>query len=145
MKENAIITLVGKNFAKKGRQFIHGGKADPCRGCEYEDVCIGNLEKGRRYRINNIREVAHDCPVHKGGVKVVEVVEPPIKSLVKPKKAMVGSKITYESLNIECNDYEEYVNPEGLKDGDKCKVLNHGKKVSCNGKRFMIVELKRLK
>ncbi len=144
MKEDKIITLVGKGLAEEGREFISGGEADPCRECEYEDVCIGNVEKGRRYRITKVRDVNHQCPVHKGGVKVVEVMEPSIKALVEPKKAMVGSKITFNTLDSECTNYEEYLNPEGLRDGDKCKVLNHGKKVSCNGKRLIIVELKRI-
>ncbi len=143
MNKDKIVTLVGKSFAKKGREFIHSGEADLCSKCEYVDVCMGNLDDGRRYKITKVRDVEHECPVH-GQVKVVEVVEPTIEAAIKPKKAMVGSTVTYESIDIECDEHDDLISPSGIKDGDKCKILDHESKITCNDKVFIIVKLKRL-
>jgi len=74
-KEEKIITMVGVKQARKGFEFLHESPSEKCEKCKYYRVCIGNLEAGRVYRIVGLREKTFPCPLHEGGVRVVEVVE----------------------------------------------------------------------
>ncbi|PJB22268.1 MAG: hypothetical protein CO114_00925, partial [Euryarchaeota archaeon CG_4_9_14_3_um_filter_38_12] len=67
-----LVTLVGEKIAKKDNEFIYIGSLPECRGCKLKTVCF-NLDEGRRYKITNIRDIHHDCKIHEGGVRIVEV------------------------------------------------------------------------
>src|SRR5665648_1194397 len=81
--DDIIITLIGTKLAKVGSEFVYKGPADDCDPCRIKNVCL-NLRKGAKYRIVNLRPgVVHNCEIHDGGVKTVEVVETPIKANVE--------------------------------------------------------------
>ncbi|OKY79142.1 MAG: putative metal binding protein [Candidatus Methanohalarchaeum thermophilum] len=118
------VTLVGKRISDVGTEFVFYGSASECESCGLKNSCI-NLEEGKKYRIVGKRETnERECSVHAGGVEVVEVIESPVIATVKSNKAIEGSKITYEM--IECNnrkcDMHRICQPEGIEDGDKCKI-----------------------
>ncbi|NQE05000.1 hypothetical protein C5S32_03920 [ANME-1 cluster archaeon GoMg1] len=116
------VTLVGAKLAKAGDEFIFLGLPEKCEECKLKKSCA-NLEVGRRYRIEHVRdEIKHDCYIHEDGVRVVEVTEPPLKVAIDAKHAVKGAKIVF---NPAVADYEEsdLCHPTGLKEGDRCIIL----------------------
>jgi len=125
MEEGRIVTLVGARLANVGDEFIFLGASEKCESCKLKKSCT-NLEVGGRYRIEHIRNgIKHDCYIHEDGVRVVEVIEPPIKVAIEAKRALKGSKIVFEPADCEETDYElfELCHPSGLKAGDRCTIL----------------------
>ncbi len=123
MEGGRIVTLIGEKQAKEGEEFIFMGPAKRCDGCRLKKACA-NLEVGRRYRVERIREgMKHECPIHEGGVCVVEVTEPPIKAIIEAKQAVKGSKIVFKTLDCEPS-LSDLCHPPGLMNGDKCTVLD---------------------
>ncbi len=121
---DTMITLVGSRLAKKGEDFVFLGESRECQKCKLKKTCL-NLETGRKYRITEIKNnTIHECSIHDTGVLAVEVMPSPIVALIDSKKAIAGAKIVYE--RPKCTEVEEelqdLVNPEGIKNGDKCTV-----------------------
>ena len=118
---NVIITLIGSRVAKEGEDFIFLGESRECQKCKLKRTCL-NLESGRKYKVMKVRSNT----VHDGGVLAVEVESSPILAAIDSKKAIKGAKISYEKP--KCEEYDDSVydlmNPEGIKDKDKCTVLN---------------------
>jgi hypothetical protein len=52
------VTLIGKELAKNGLEFIYEGMIDECTPCRLNKAC-NNLLKGRRYRIVGVRPTGH--------------------------------------------------------------------------------------
>jgi uncharacterized protein (UPF0179 family) len=126
MEEGKIVTLVGATLANVGDEFIFLGASEKCEECRLKKSCT-NLEVGRRYRIERVRnEIKHDCYIHEGGVRVVEVIEPPVKVAIEAKLALKGAKIVFDSVDCEETDYElfDLCHPLGLKEGDRCTILD---------------------
>ncbi|HML06390.1 MAG TPA: UPF0179 family protein [Methanobacterium sp.] len=120
-----MITLIGKSLAEKGVKFIHYGPSAECEACRFKSTCIDSLEEGRMYIINDVKETEHPCPIHEGGkVKVVDVQRAEIKALVDSKKAFEGSMVIFEfpECDKECT-MRDLCFPEGLFEGDKCKIV----------------------
>ncbi len=40
-----MITLIGKDLAKKGNEFIFYGSVDECENCRFKASCVDSLEK----------------------------------------------------------------------------------------------------
>ena len=40
-----MITLIGKDLAKKGNEFIFYGSVDECESCRFKASCVDSLEK----------------------------------------------------------------------------------------------------
>ena len=70
-----VITLVGKRQARVGNEFVYMGRTDKCIDCPLRKVCCDKLEPDRVYKVISVREREHDCPIHEGGVQLVEVEE----------------------------------------------------------------------
>ena len=124
MDGGKIVTLVGAKLAKVSDEFIFLGASEKCEDCKLKKSCI-NLEIDRRYRIEKIRgEIKHDCQIHEDGVRVVEVIEPPIKVAIDTKLALKGAKIVFEPVDCKKADYElfDLCQPMGLKKGDRCTI-----------------------
>ena len=124
-KGKPIITLVSVSQAKVGLTFINRGASQKCKECEFYKVCVGNLEVNRVYKIVKIRDRSLPCSLYETEMKVVEVVEAEIDAVISSRVAVEGAIITYQ--NPEC-DIQECENrgicfPEGLFDGDRCKIL----------------------
>ncbi len=125
-----MITLIGETLAIKGHKFIHCGPSSECEKCRFKSTCIDSLEEGRMYIITDVKETEQPCPIHEGGkVKVVEVERADINALIDSKKAFEGSMIQIEfpECDKECT-MMDLCFPEGLYEGDKCKIVkNNGK------------------
>jgi len=59
-----MITLIGKDLAKKGNEFIFYGSVDECENCRFKASCVDSLEKNRKYKIIDVRDNEQKCPVH---------------------------------------------------------------------------------
>ena len=118
------VTLIGEKQAKEGRMFLFVGPLTECRDCKLKTVCF-NLEEGRTYIITSVRNVHHDCRVHEGGVRVVEVEKAPIRTAVPPRNALEGTTLNWEDkscLNVGCHHYH-LCGPKGMKPGEKYRVV----------------------
>lgn len=121
---DSIITLIGPDLTKEGLEFIFEGEAPECNTCRLKNTCM-SLEKGRRYQISKIlNDTVHDCPLHDGGARVVEVVKAPIIAAIDSKNAVKGAKIKYSAPKCDEPGSEIYdlCHPLGLKNGDKCTI-----------------------
>ena len=125
-----MITLIGKDLAKKGNEFIFYGPANECNDCRFKSSCVGNLEEGRKYKIVDIKDNEQKCLIHAENVVIpVEVERSEIALLTESKSIFEGSTVTYNAP--ECDEYCDFHDlcfPDGLKENDKCIVLgNEGK------------------
>lgn len=140
------VTLVDKENAQKDFEFLHMGMAEECLACILRKACVENLEKGRKYRIVQVMDKEHQCPIS-GPTMVVKVMESEILSAIEKKKAITGAKIKYAPVdceNIFCEDYK-FCRPEGLKEGDEVQVTEVIRSLNCSdGKEFSLVKLKRV-
>jgi uncharacterized protein (UPF0179 family) len=90
----STVTLVGRELAAEGEEFVYRGEAPGCEGCPYRDQCL-NLVEGGRYRVVSVREGGQplDCAVHAGGEVVAVEVEPASTTVNVPtRRAYAGSK-----------------------------------------------------
>ena len=125
-----MITLIGKELAKKGLSFIYYGLAEECESCRFKKSCIGNLEENRKYIITEVLDNEQKCPIHESGkVFPVTIERAKIEILTNSTSVFEGSTFTFEAPDCSnnCKFYDECV-PEGLIHGDKCTVIkNNGK------------------
>ena len=125
-----MITLIGKDIAKVGVNFIYYGPAEECMDCRFMKTCIGNLEKNRKYEIIEVRDNEQKCPIHSDEKVVPVIVERAnIDVLTNSKNIFEGSTFTFEAPDCsdDCRYYDQCL-PEGLIEGDKLIVLkNNGK------------------
>ena len=125
-----MITLIGKDLAKEGQEFIFLGSADECEDCRFKSSCVGNLEINRKYTVVNIRDSEQKCPIHaEETVVAVEVDRSKINLLTPSKNIFEGSTFTFEAPDCDENcDFHDLCFPDGLLENDKCIVLeNNGK------------------
>ena len=127
-----LITLVGEAQARTGNRFYFMGPQTDCKECRLRGVCF-NLEPGRQYEIVSVRDTHHDCEVHDGGVRVVEVEKKPTMSCVSKKVAIEGSIITFDESDCARMGCEHWPHghPIGIKAGEKLTVTDTVGKVDC--------------
>ena len=125
-----MITLIGKDLAKEGQEFIFLGPAEECENCRFKSSCIGSLELNRKYVVTGVRENEQNCPIHaEGKVIPVEVDRARIEILTTSKNIFEGSTFTYNAPECDENcDFHDLCFPEGLVENDKCIVLENGGK-----------------
>ncbi len=102
-----IVSLVGETQAKSGTVFIFRGPLSECRDCKRKTVCF-NLEGGVLYEVISVREKHHDCNIHEGGVRVVELKKAPVKTTIDAKSAIEGSTVSInekECSNLGCENF----------------------------------------
>ena len=120
-----MITLIGKDLAKEGLEFVFLGPAPECEGCRFKSSCIGNLELNRKYVVTEVRDNEQKCPIHAEEVVIpVQVERASIDVLTTSKNIFEGSTFTYNAP--ECDekcDFHDLCFPEGLEENDKCIVL----------------------
>ena len=56
-----MITLIGKEIAKKDSSFIFQGPAEECENCRIKSACVGSLEIGRKYTITDVKDTSCAC------------------------------------------------------------------------------------
>ncbi len=138
-----VVTLVGETQAKVGTTFIFLGPISECRDCKRKTVCF-NLEEGTLYEIISVRDKHHECNIHEGGVRVVELKKSPIETTVDPNYAIEGSMITVEKeecLNIGC-EHRRICFALGPKANKKYKVADVKSDVKCpEGRNLKVVVL----
>ncbi len=140
-----MITLIGQSLAKEGLVFTYLGSANRCESCRFKNSCL-NLEKGRKYKITEVKKVTHKCPLHKDEkVQTVEVEPATIRAAIESKKAFHGSTIIFRLPECDgegiCENYE-ICHPEGLYNDDKCRIEEIGSKLICkNGRNLTEVIL----
>lgn len=102
-----FITLIGEKQAEKGKEFVYLGMSKDCRSCKLKMVC-SNLKKGRYYKITKVRDKHHDCSIHEGGVRAVEIKELPIIAAI-PKDSAEGTLVSFEPMVCKDRGCSSYV------------------------------------
>jgi len=138
-----LITLIGETQARIGNRFYFMGPLTECKECRLRGVCF-NLEPGSLYEVTALRDTIHECPVHEGSVRVVEVERKPILAAVGSKQAIDGSTVTFEGKrcdNLGCEN-RNYCIPMSIKDGTKLRIVDIIGDVECpNGESMMLIKL----
>ena len=99
-----MITLIGKDLAKEGQEFIFLGPANECENCRFKSSCVGNLELNRKYVVVDVKENEQKCPVHAEGIVIpVEVERASIDLLTSSKSIFEGSTFTYNAPDCDEN------------------------------------------
>lgn len=131
-----VITLVGEMQAKKGETFVYCGPLSECRECKLKTVCF-NLDVGRWYSVSSVREKHHDCKIHEGGVRVVEVEAVGIPASVPTRTAIEGTTLSFEPRQCDSISCESYrlCHPTGISGGMKYQVLQVLGDVDCEDGR----------
>lgn len=132
-----MITLIGKDLAKKGLSFIFYGSTEQCEKCRFKASCVDSLEVGRKYTIKEIKDIEQKCEIHDEElVKSVEVELSDIESFIDSKKVFEGSTTIYNPINCDIGCiFREFCLPEGLIKNDKCTIVkNLGKHEGVCGK-----------
>jgi hypothetical protein len=140
----ALITLVGKDYAKVGAEFFYLGPSEDCADCKFNKVCF-NLEEGSKYRVTAIRLQEHECHEFDGdAVTAVEVEKICNQATVGKRQAMEGSRITYkgsECKNISCEKYR-LCHPVGMVVGNKYLVHKVEGDIECPlGEKLVLIDV----
>lgn len=125
-----MITLIGKDLAKEGVEFVYLGPADECSDCKFKSTCVGNLEEKRKYVITEVKDNEQKCPIHaENKVIPVEIERAEIDILTTSKNIFEGSTFTFNAPECDENcEFHDLCFPEGLIENDKCIVIkNQGK------------------
>lgn len=136
-----VITLVGLKQAKKGFLFLNEGPLKECESCDLFKICIAKLEGRRVYMVTEVRDKIFPCKIHEEGVQVVEAIEPNIEANIEKRLAFPLGIITFRSQECKealCPCYAKCV-PQGLKIGDKCRIVEVREKVACPLNRNLIL------
>ena len=141
------ITVVGLKQSKTGFLFLHEKPLTECEKCRLYNVCMTNLEADRVYEIIEVRDKNFPCNIHEDGVQVLKVVEADRDAAINPKFVFPQALITFtaqECHNLSCTHYSTCV-PQGLKNGEKVKILEVKEVISCpEGHSLVEVILRRL-
>lgn len=119
--------------------FLHEGPASQCKDCEYYNVCMKNLENGRVYRVVKVRDKSIPCKLHLDGTQVVEVVESEVEAALEKKCAIPGVIVTFSGRECPRCEHQEKCRPQGLVDGDRCRVLEVKQPISCPAGRCLVL------
>lgn len=142
-----MITLIGKDLAIEGNEFVFYGPAEECESCRFKSSCINSLEEGRKYKIIEVRDVEQKCPLHNDEKVIVVVVEEAENIIFTDSKVFEGSTVTFEGISCDDEDcdFREFCFSEGINSGDKCIFIKDlGKVDDCpknNSLRKVIVKL----
>ena len=140
----ALITLIGKKLAKKDNEFVYAGLNQTCKKCRLKTVC-SNLNEGRAYRILKVREKEHKCPLHDGGVAVVEVEQLPASVNIRKEEAE-GTAVAFHPIkcdNTPCMEHNACVS--GIKEKEYRIVKTVGDVQCPKGYALKRVEIDDLK
>ncbi len=141
-----MIALVDSESADVGYEFVYLGEADECRNCGLLLPCHNNLERGRRYAVKSVREKTHPCTLFES-VAVCEVEEVGIDVFLAQGSAFEGASISFKPMsckNTLC-EHSTHCMPEGLLEGDKCRINRIKGKFKCAEKgELSIVTIRRI-
>ncbi|MBD3185939.1 hypothetical protein GF325_03835 [Candidatus Bathyarchaeota archaeon] len=110
MTTEQIVTLALEENARVGKEFVHDKVPSECRSCKLFQICMGNLKKGREYKIVKIKEnISHQCPLYKKQLLVVKVKEKPLIVAFPIRKSFPGMLIKFHPTPCserKCKYYE---------------------------------------
>lgn len=138
-----LVTVVGEQQCRKGFEFVFGGPLADCRECKVKNVCF-HLEQNRWYRVKDVRDVHHECKIHEGGVRVVEVERIPTRAALPARAAVEGAMLTFEES--DCNrpgcKYYRLCRPLGAEESMRFRIASVEDEIECpKGPRLKIVSL----
>ncbi len=119
------LTLVPEAAAKKGFvfTFLGANPGDECKDCPLQKLCF-NLEAGRRYEVDEVRDLRHPCNLHdEGKVRVVKVKPAGVTTSVEAKR-LRGTAVTWNPIDCgfpECANWK-LCHPTGLAEGARYAV-----------------------
>lgn len=132
-----VVTLVAKEQADVGHRFRVVSIPDECRECRLFSVCLGRLTPGRSYRVVEVRpSMGQRCRITNGEMTPIVVEEAPMVGLLPINKALEGVVVTFEEECAGC----EGCPSEGVKRGEKIKVIKVLGRKRCRNRDFAIVE-----
>lgn len=143
-----IVTLIGIKQAKVDYQFVFNNPSIECVNCNRRPVCLDNLEPGRVYEVTGLRDRSFPCEVHADEVRVVEVTESDIQASIPKSQAVEGATIKFKTVECDAIDCpkERICFPIGLYEGEKCKIIEARKDLSCpKGLPLVVVLLRRVR
>ncbi len=143
INRKTIVTLVGLKQAKRGFTFLNGEPLKECEECALFNICLAKLETGRIYEVVEVRNKVFPCKVHEEGVRVVGVIEKEAEANIDNRLAFPSGTITFQPQicgEIFCSNYAKCI-PQGLKSGDKCKIVVVKGKAACPLKRQLVSAL----
>jgi uncharacterized protein (UPF0179 family) len=122
--------LVPSNLAREGFKFIFMGEAEACRGCKYRSVCVDGMEVGRLYVVKGVNERKRfQCPIH-GELTLASIARANIE-IASGARMVEGASFIYRASCSEECEYQNYCRPEGVKEGDKLRVVRELGKIKC--------------
>lgn len=134
-----LVTVVGESQCRKGFEFVFGGPLADCRDCKVKNVCF-HLEQNKWYKVTEVRDVHHECRIHEGGVRVVEVEKIPIQAAIPTKSAVEGSMITFEESDCDvvgCPSFR-LCRPYGPGEGTRYQIVKVlGDEIACSKGRAL--------
>ena len=135
IRDDYMITLIGKELAKEGVSFVFYEPAEECSECRFKASCVDSLKKGHRYTITEVRDVEQKCPVHENDkVQVVAVENAEFTILTDSKGVFEGSSFDFKRQgcsNKDC-DFRHMCFPDGIsKDEKGVYVKDLGKFKDC--------------
>lgn len=127
-----LVTLIGKDQARKGHKFYYLGDQNVCEPCNLKNICF-NLDVGSLYEITDVRGAEHECFLNEDTVIAVDVVKVPFAAAVPKKLAIAGGVVTFETPGCEqigCGNWF-LCNPPNIGDGDKVSIEDVGSGLDC--------------
>jgi uncharacterized protein (UPF0179 family) len=138
-----LVTVVGESQCKKGFEFVFGGPLADCRDCKVKNVCF-HLEQNRWYKVTGVRDVHHECKIHEGGVRVVEVERMPTRAALPKESAHEGSMITFVETDCDrrgCPNFK-VCRALGALEGMRFRVAAVEAELDCpRGRKLAVVSL----
>lgn len=138
-----LVTVVGEQQCRLGFEFVFGGPLGECRECKVKNVCF-HLEQNRRYRVIDVRDVHHECKIHEGGVRVVEVEKVPTRAAIPKRSAVEGAMVAFEESECDflgCPNFR-LCRPWGAIEGMRFRIASVDEEVECpKGSKLMLVLL----
>jgi uncharacterized protein (UPF0179 family) len=139
-------TMVGRGQAKAGCKFMFKGPAEACKECEGYGFCVEPLEPGRIYRVKHVTFKRFPCGLHGSDARLVEVEESIYDVNLESRTAVLNALITFQP--VECGQpcpHRGRCFPDGLVEGDRCRVVEVGVTVHCPlGRKLSSARLQRL-
>ncbi|HJJ98832.1 MAG TPA: UPF0179 family protein [Methanocorpusculum sp.] len=120
-----IVTIVGSVLAHEGTEFVYAGRNSECEACKVAKVCHNaKLREGRRYRVEAVRPIKHECFIHAGGAVAVEVTEASITAVIPTTQVTRRTRISYTPVCDDrfCKGYT-LCHPDGMVEKGRYVVL----------------------
>jgi len=138
-----IVAMLTPAQARRGSTFrvvLHPS----CRQCMHYKVCVSKLRSGGRYRVVEVRGVAHKCPLIGEKMRVVVVEPAPMPAAVDSKLAVEGVISAYHP--VACGEsrckYYNYCHAAPLAEGDRIKITSVRGRLACpRGLPLTLVEV----